>query len=570
MSRHPLAPLRHKQQLLSKIFLGIVLSGLLILGLIKIKELLYQPSITPEYYPFGLEAHQKVYLGENPHLNPDEIESLSEANQNAYKRALLLYKTKEPQSAWEILDPIVEKNEPNVNTLVLLSKCVIASEQVEEILLDTRRRIHQLLQNEPHPALSLQKALLDEILESPTIAKKTLYSIIQESPQYAQAYLELARIEKKLGDLKLARQSLQYAISLDPQTREKAYAMLASYFHQTGQLDSLTQLIDYTIEIYPHQADFNLYQGLIKEYQSELEEAARHYKKMIQVHPEDDRFAEALANIGRKEIPILKNSESKFQQAIESVESLYHQDPKNPGLAFAYYQMMKLSGDAIHLEKARDLHAISLAMWPNDPRWNPQSNEAPQETTLEVEEPGNDSLFNLAQTNLAMETQDRRNWELMGHYLLKWQSRPADLLEKYGKDRFQELKHSDNFSQYFEEHIDNGLKFQYNLNYPSNQLNDILINITDPEKLKSDLLGLILRKLVGVSGNPSPIESKICSGFRKFHAYHWTDKDNFELLIQFQGRNHNVRILRLDPANVPRPFDICQILPMILDKKERE
>ena len=43
------------------------------------------------------------------------------------------------------------------------------------------------------------------------------------------------------------------------------------------------------------------------------------------------------------------------------------------------------------------------------------------------------------------------------------------------------------------------------------------------------------------------------------------EKDNFEILLQFEGKPHQVKLLRLNPQKVKLPFDLCQSLQFVLN-----
>lgn len=588
MNTGPLAPLQIKKQFCSKLFLGFVLIGLLGLGLLKLKEIVYQPSFVPEYFPFGLEMEERVSIGDAADLENDDVKDLGEDKQ-AYKHALLLYKTGDSDGAWAILDTLIEKRPEHTHLLALLAQSALASKQMPEILLDIRRKIHHYLKSNHHPSVSLQRALIDEQIENSQDARQVIHKIIKSSPQFSQAHFELARLEIMSDDYILARRSLQHSISLDPRTRETSYVMLGQLFHQQGYLDSLDQLLQYTLKVYPYNSDLNLYKGYLHEYRAELEEAHRLYKRMQQLHPEDDRYLEAIATIGHKEAPISQSpnqNEPLLSIGIKALESLQANDPDNAGLAFAYYKLLILSATPDFLEKARAFHTENLNRFKNDPRWNlnkktttdetenpldfvPKNNFDTNQASNKVAESQisyNDALMAKLQYDSDTTNKNhKRNWDLMGHYLIDWDSQISGLKSKYPETAFKKLKDNDKISVLQENYIQDKIRYDYTLIYRENTLAEILMLVQKDKGNNSDLLGEVLHRLVGVSGKPSKVRQKYCSGFKKFQAYHWSSQDNFEILIQFKGRSRQVRLLRLNPDLVPSPFEICTILPKFLD-----
>tara|TARA_B110000483_G_scaffold240656_1_gene321748 strand:- start:1110 stop:2900 length:1791 start_codon:yes stop_codon:yes gene_type:complete len=588
MNAGPIAPLQIKKRLYSKLFLGFVLIGLLGLGLLKLKEMVYQPSFVPEYFPFGLEMEESVSIGDAADLESDDVKDLGEDKQ-AYKHALLLYKTGDSDGAWAILDTLIEKRPEHTHLLALLAQSALASKQMPEVLLDIRRKIHHYLKSNQHPSVSLQRALIDEQIENSQDARQVIHKIIKSSPQFSQAHFELARLEIMSDDYILARRSLQHSISLDPRTRETSYVMLGQLFHQQGYLDSLDQLLQYTLKVYPYNSDLNLYKGYLHEYRAELEEANRLYKRMQQLHPEDDRYIEAIETIGHKEPPISQSpnqNEPLLSIGIKALESLQANDPDNAGLAFAYYKLLILSATPDFLEKARAFHTENLNRFKNDPRWNLNKKTTTDETenpldfvpknnfdTSQVSNEVPESQISYDDTLLAKLQYDsdttnknhKRHWDLMGHYLIDWGSQISGLKSKYPETAFKRLKDNDKISVLQENYIQDKIRYDYTLIYRENTLAEILMLVQKDKGNNSDLLGEVLHRLVGVSGKPSKVRQEYCSGFKKFKAYHWSSQDNFEILIQFEGRSRQVRLLRVNPDLVPSPSTICTLLPKFLD-----
>lgn len=570
MSHPPVAQIQLKKQIFSKIFLGFILIGLLVLGLLKLKEMLYQPVLEIEYHPFGLEIEDQLSAGTDAELPTGDIDDLQIEDQKRYKKALLLYKTEEPEAAFQIIEQIIPLYQNNTSLLVLYAQSALASEQEPEILLDIRRKIHHYLTQDQHPAISLQKALIDEVIENPEDARKTLHNILKESPQFSQAHYELARLELQGEEYNLARRSLQHSISLDLRTREPSYVMLSQLYHDQGMLDSLELLLKLTTQNYPYNPDFNLYLAYLKEYQSDLEEAALIYKRMMQIHPEDTRFDEAMKTIGYKEAPLNQNDQQspQFQTALNSIKNLHQNDPNNSGLAYAYYLLLKLSRNSEWVDEAKEIHSKYQTLFPQDSRWNPKAqNPTLNQQVVQKDEP-QDSLLALAQSGIQIskdQTHARRNWDVVGHYLVDWNSSVSAIQSQYPESKFSRIQQFQDTVQYREEYEDPMAQYQYNLFYHQDQLKRILVHFEEQEK-NSDILGEILHKLVGVSGKPMKIRQNYCPGFKKFQAYHWSSKENFEILIQFNSRSSQAKLLRLNPKDVTPPFEICQALPYLLDR----
>lgn len=579
MSSRPVAQIQHKKQFLSKLFLGLVLLGLAVLGLLKLKEILYQPSIPLEYHPFGLDLEEQLHRGVDAELDPDDLEDLTPEDQTRYKKALLLYKTEDALGAYQIIEQIRPLYLKNTSVLELWAKTALASQQDAEVLLTIRRQIHRYLKNSSHPALLLQKALIDEQIENAEDARKTLHQILQESPQYSQAHYELARLELHSKEYTLARRSIQHAITLDSRTREPSYVMLSQLYHDQGMLDSLEILLKLTLQNYPYNPEFNLYQAYLREYQSDLEEAALVYKRMIQIYPEDPRFTEGLKTIGYKEAPQSSQAPTgpALDKVIELLRKLHQKDLGNSGLAYAYYRVLKMNSQPQWVDEAKRIQSQYVSSFPQDTRWNPNFNQEnsklEDQVTQDIIE-GNDSLLQLAQTVVTKKQNGhtgRREWEVMAHYLLDWGSAYAQFQTQYGHFDFQKGLEFKDTTQYVSEYEDALAEYRYQIFYVNKQLDHILTHFTEKHE-ELDLLDELMHKIVGISGKPSKVRKNYCPGFKKFQAYHWESPDNFELLFQFEGKTQEAWLLRLNPEKISQAypkntFDICQALPLILDRK---
>lgn len=152
----------------------------------------------------------------------------------------------------------------------------------------------------------------------------------------------------------------------------------------------------------------------------------------------------------------------------------------------------------------------------------------------------------------------------MGHFHVNWGSNYSEFKEAYPEINLTKVVAKTDTVMLRDHYVDELANYQYTLVYHKDHLDRILIKIEEARE-NSDILGEMINKLVGISGKPSKIRQNYCPGFKKFQVYHWASQDNFEILLQFEGKPHQVKLLRLNPQKVKLPFDLCQSLQFVLN-----
>jgi tetratricopeptide (TPR) repeat protein len=122
-------------------------------------------------------------------------------------------------------------------------------------------------------------------------------------------------------------------ISLSAGNEPRGYDMLARLFHDQGNLDSCTSLLDYGLTQYPMDAELMLLRGYLWEYQGRFDEAEKIYQRILAFRPDFENAALALSTIGEKTAPGVGGAKispmDRSQLAWEILEPLVEKYPEN-------------------------------------------------------------------------------------------------------------------------------------------------------------------------------------------------------------------------------------------------
>jgi tetratricopeptide (TPR) repeat protein len=522
---------KQSSKITSFFFLLVVLAGLGCLGY------LYWPKeFNPKFIPFGLNLNTSLAKGVSFEIEAN-TKKLSGSEQNLYQSAVLYQRTGEYNKAQKSWLKLLQKHKKNQhlleqNILAYIKGFPLNSQQI----LEANETVQRALQLYPdHPTFYYYKGLLQFLLSNENEASNALQKSISLSPQFAKPYLTLATLEHQNKNFKKSLLYSKYAITLGEDIRDKSYALLVQNHIFLSQFDSAQQILTYAQSNYNNNEDLLTSLGLLQESQGLLEQAELQYQKVLGLYPNSKMATKFLSTIGDKE---------------------FHQRPAN-----------KAKTSSLALNKI----ALTLVKkYPNDStvkhllaylKIKPPKPKPPVSTAIE----DTSTIGNLTQKALEKLKSDENinvSWERLGHYKVRWGSTKNDFFALYPKNNFKELK-----TNIFFQESPLGRYHQRTTIYftAKDTLEKIQLLITDSTKKASDLLGYVVKINERVSGVPQSSGVTKCPGFKHFQAYVWNSLDNFEMIAQFQGRPHQIRMVRRSPSSLPKPMNYCHVVRDLLD-----
>ena len=144
---------------------------------------------------------------------------------------------------------------------------------------------------------------------------------MQADPTYAPAYLGLARVAMRNGDLKKAGESLKEAIEADPEnqifrdefeTMNELNTLMSKGIRsmKNGDADDAFESFRIAYEKFPNYPESVFNMGLVHFRKKEFADAVGYFKKTMQINPEHKTASAAIKNVAKK-LPEKKRKSSK-------------------------------------------------------------------------------------------------------------------------------------------------------------------------------------------------------------------------------------------------------------------
>ena len=159
-------------------------------------------------------------------------------------------------------------------------------------------------------------------------AETNYKKVIELKPEFAEAYYNLAVIQKNLGRLDEVEASYKKAIELNPEFAE-AHNNLGNTVKELGRLVEAEASYKKAIELNPEYALAHGNMGSLQEKLSKLDEAEASYKKLIELKPNDENAHRKLGIIQYK-LGRLEEAEVSYKKTI-TLNPDYFEDYNNLG-----------------------------------------------------------------------------------------------------------------------------------------------------------------------------------------------------------------------------------------------
>lgn len=563
---------KKQQNDISKIFLVVVLVGLVSVGVYNVWKKYGPKHIVVQYVSYGLEANTKIKIGDE--AEPEKgILDLNPSSKDDWNKAIEHERNGNYNEALGLFELISSLN-PNFNaSLYHTTFCRLQAKDLDSHKLSAITSGIALLKSNLGRSSSF--LFLEGVLEYRQghlkEAMETFANVVEKSPQYGKAYAYLGELQLLNNHSREAVNSFKTAVSLWGSPKEKAYSGLALAYNNLGILDSCSEVVDFVLEMKPNYARAMRVKGYLSEYDGRYSEAEVLYKRILNVNPENEEALIALKTLGQKSVPNASSNstyngnrmspQSIMNSMVEILEPLIKNHPENAPLKYAlgmaYYNGRDFNKARVSFEEVLVL----------DSSYNGAQEMIEQSNNAEnLEYISQDNSLDLLDSIKKMVTKTKMSsFERMGHYLVPWGSSKQKFLKKYDETRFEKLKDNNIRETFYEDTFFH----EYIAMFDSSGFYGVHVTVKDTSfaeksNLLFDLYGKFLKINSHISGIGSSTGESMCNSKDSlFQGVIWETQDNFEMLVQFAKHRDEVKMIRLSRTHVPTSLKLCDYMPFV-------
>lgn len=529
---------------------------------------IYGPSkITVSGVLYGLPAGSSIARGDTPDLAGETAKSPVQV-QTELRRAGELYRNGVYGSAFEIYDGVVALYPELLPAIWGELNTLFEMEQLSEMQRDRQTLLIGKIQGR-FPGSGMATYLDSRnfyAAGNEATALELARSACEKAPALIEARLWFAQLLMNNSRTIQATGELRSVISLTEGDMPRAYELLADIYHQNGQLDSCSAVVEFALSQYPVNAKLLLLQGFLEEYQGHFDAAEKLYHRILAFRPEYTAAREAAATLGEKSPPgpgngITLSPQDRAQTAVDILEPLVDRYPENLPLREALGRAY-LKGRMF--DRARlQFQEIQKA----DPEY-PEIKLRIQESNVTRPAPisRNDGLT--ANLNRAIDSlrgnsvpATKHDFSTMlGHYLVRYGATPREFFKKYSISNFRPV--ANNVWQ--ESFYVAPYMHTYTVVFDSlNHFREVHVVVYDSSST-SNHLGMapevftrLLKQNSRISGIGNSTGETDCGDGLILDAAVWETQDNFELLARVVGKSAEVRMIRFDKSALPPGLKLC-------------
>ena len=521
--------------------------------------------VVPEV-PFGLKAGTEFLKGDSPDMR-QELAELPLQTQGEIRRATELFRSGAYAQSNEIFNAISLLYPDLVISLWNEVNSLFEMDSLTDLEKNRLNLVIGKLQGK-YPNTGLAKYLESRKTYkqgNKTVAFEMAKIAAEQAPALIEAHLWYARLLKENNRIPQSIEEARASISLSAGNEPRGYELLARLFHDQGNLDSCSSLLDYSLIQYPMDADLLLLRGYLLEYQGRYDEAEKVYQRILAVRPDFEGAAIALSTIGEKTSPGAGGAKispmDRSQLAWEILEPLVEKYPENmplrEALGLAYLKGRDFDRARIQFREIQN----------KDPEY-PDIQQRIQECNvthpvLPVQGAGlaadlNRAVDSLRETMAPASTHDFST--MLGHYLVRYGATPAEFFKKYAIENFRPVKKNAWQESFYEAPY----KHTYTVVFDSlNRFREVHVVVYD-SSANSSHLGLapevftrFLKQNSRISGIGNSTGETDCGEGLVIDAAVWETQDNFEILARVVGTPREIRMVRFDKSVLPPGLKLC-------------
>jgi tetratricopeptide (TPR) repeat protein len=444
------------------------------------------------------------------------------------------------------------------------------------ICLDTLKNLLSQLESQKHPFGLYAYGVLAERSGDSGAARLAFQKAVDLAPDFAYAWSRLGQLDLSQNDFNGARQALQLAIGLMesdsthyrnhsgsnttqqrdlPRVEAAPYGALAQVFLAQGKLDTATQAIAYGEDRGWHDAPLALARAWWWEIKGDLTKARILYDSIAMALPGLAHVSHLRATLGLKGSSDTKGQQALF--AIQILDPLVRAHPKNAplrlALAKAYAERGLFGLTVLHLDSAlavdnnlpnaKSLREESFTRWLAQ---DPQAVNKPKTKTLDpaMELEGRDRVLIPGTIGL------------LGTYNVAWGSSAYQVMAAYPEKHFVKTA----AGNWLDRFVYDGLVHENLLAFHHDSLWGILALATDTADSHIDVFGRMIRIKTKISGEGRGTGEASCTGYRTLQGAIWENDDTFEFMAQFQGKENQIRLVRIAHFALPADRRLCELV----------
>ena len=496
--------------------------------------------------PFGLKAGTEFLKGDSPDMR-QELATLPLQTQGEIRRATELFRNGAYAQANEIFNAVSLLYPDMVVSLWNEVNTLFEMDSLTDLENNRLNLVVGKLQGK-YPNTGLSKYLESRKTYksgNKTVAFEMAKIAVEQAPALVEAHLWYARLLKENNRLPQAIEESRAAISISAGNEPRGYEILARLFHDQGNLDSCSSLLDYGLTQYPMDAEMMLLRGYLLEYQGRYDEAEKVYQRILAFRPDFEGAALALSTVGEKSAPGAGGAKlspmDRSQLAWEILEPLVEKYPENmplrEALGLAYLKGRDYDRARIQFREIQN----------KDPEY-PDIQQRIQEC-------------NVTRPVLPVPPASTHDFSTMlGHYLVRYGATPAEFFKKYDIKNFRPVKKNVWQESFYEAPY----KHTYTVVFDSlNRFREVHVVVYD-SSTTSNHLGLapevftrFLKQNSRISGIGNSTGETDCGENLVIDAAVWETQDNFEILARVVGTPKEIRMVRFDKSVLPPGLKLC-------------
>lgn len=525
-------------------------------------------SVVVSSIPFGLPAGTSILRGDVPDTLAG-LDRMPISTEQELRRAEELQKSGKFNEAAEVYEAIALQY-PEVFLAqwgVVNSLLSVNADSLLPIWRSQLESMERSLKNRyPESAVAFYiDARLAENANSLGTALELAHIATQKAPAFAEARLLYADYLFQARRYAESLEEAHVAISLFEGNSAAAYFRLAQVFHDEGNLDSCSLVVDYALSKFPVNVDFLCLQGMLQEYAGHFENAEETYRRALAIRPGHKMTTEAFLSLGQKMAPGKGGSlspQERAQVAYDILEPLVRQYPENLPLREALGRAY-MRGRNFDLAKTQFLEIQNLdASYPDIALRIQEASAMP---------PVHETQKSLLATDLSRVIDSMRTLPVsehsfetsLGHYLVRYGASQKEFFKKYSAANFKKINRNTWQENFFEAPYFH----KYTVLFDSlGKFYGVHIVVTDSNVLANrakaktpEIYTTLLQQNSRLSGVGTETGETDCDGTVMTGAT-WETRDNFELLARIAGKPAEVRMIRLDKTKIPEGSRLCDYL----------
>lgn len=550
------------------LFLALCCGGLLAFGGFRAYEMYGPSKITVGGIPYGLPAGASVACGDTPDMKA-ELASMPIQVQTEIRRAQELFRNGSFSSAFDIYDGVVVLYPDLVPAIWGAVNTLFEMDSLNDNQRDRLALLMGKLQGRfPSSGVSAYLESRSLYLSGNTAAAQELARVASEkAPALYETRLWYGELLMKESPRTIqAASELKTVISLSNGDSPKAYELLAELYHQSGQLDSCSAVVEYALSQYPVDAHLLLLQGYMNEYRGHFDAAEKIYQRILAFRPEFVAAREAESTLGEKSPPgtgsgISLSPQDRAQVACDILEPLVERYPDNLPLREALGRAF-LKGR--QFDRARlQFQEIQKA----NPEY-PDIAQRIQEASVTRPAPlsKNDGLaanLNRAVDSLRESSKPSSSHDfstMLGHYLVRYGATPREFFKKYSISNFKPVKNN----VWQESFYKAPYMHTYTVVFDSlNHFRQVHVVVYDSSSnsnhmgMAPEVFNRLLKQNSRISGIGNSTGETDCGDGLVLDAAVWETQDNFEMIARVVGKPAEVRMIRFDKTVLPPGLRLC-------------